>query len=673
MPPKTLLEQLRAAGVNKTLADDTLTEQDKTKLLDYLRKSHGAADAKNKITLTRKQTSEIKKADSSGKARTIQVEVRKKRVFVKREAGEGPAPAVAEAPPAAPTVDVREAELREQESRRDAELAARQAAELAERQERERRETEKREAEQRAAEEAARAASAGGAPPGRSQRRADTTLHKPKTAEAAEKKAKKPAKQVTVWRDETAKKRAIKTRGDATGGTGWHTPKGGRHRHADEAVKQAAGPAEPVVREIHGPGNDHRRRSRPQDVGQGRRGHQGPDEARPDGDDQPGARSGDGDDRRRGDGAQGRRRQAHRPGGVSGGGGAGGERGVAAAAGRHRDGSRRPRQDLAPRLHPAHEGRGGRGGRYHAAHRRLSRDDAARHRHVPRHARPRGVHVDARARGEDHRPRDPRRRRRRRRDAADDRGDFARQGGRRPDRGRAQQDGQARGESRSGQAGARHARCRPRGVRRGVAVRPGLGEDRQGNRRVAGAGAAAGGGPRAEGAGRCGGQGCGDRSPPGQGARSGGDRPRAERHAQARRRDPCRRGLRPRARDAGRERPPDRRSRAVDPGRDPGAAGRPERRRRDDGARRRAQGARDRAVPPGQVPRREAREEAGGEAREHVRADEGRGGQGPRRSSSRPTSRARRRRSRRPCRGSRPRRSRSTSFTRASAPSPSRT
>ena len=67
MPPKMLLEQLRAAGVNKTLAEDTLTEQDKTRLLEYLRKAHGAAEAKTKITLTRKQTSEIKKADASGK------------------------------------------------------------------------------------------------------------------------------------------------------------------------------------------------------------------------------------------------------------------------------------------------------------------------------------------------------------------------------------------------------------------------------------------------------------------------------------------------------------------------------------------------------------------------------------------------------------------------------
>ena len=83
VPPSVLLEQLRAAGVHKRVAEDVLSEQDKTKLLDYLRRSHGSAEPKNKITLTRKQTSEIiKKSDSSGKARTIQVEVKKKRIFV---------------------------------------------------------------------------------------------------------------------------------------------------------------------------------------------------------------------------------------------------------------------------------------------------------------------------------------------------------------------------------------------------------------------------------------------------------------------------------------------------------------------------------------------------------------------------------------------------------------
>src|SRR5450830_717456 len=84
--PSVLLEQLKAAGVHKQQAEDTLSEQDKTRLLEYLRKVHGATEGKSKITLTRKQTSEIKKSDSTGKARTIQVEVKKKRVFVKREA-----------------------------------------------------------------------------------------------------------------------------------------------------------------------------------------------------------------------------------------------------------------------------------------------------------------------------------------------------------------------------------------------------------------------------------------------------------------------------------------------------------------------------------------------------------------------------------------------------------
>ena len=62
-----------------------MTEADKTLLLEYLRKEHGAQAPKNKITLTRKQNTEIKKTDSTGKARTIQVEVRKKRVLVRNE------------------------------------------------------------------------------------------------------------------------------------------------------------------------------------------------------------------------------------------------------------------------------------------------------------------------------------------------------------------------------------------------------------------------------------------------------------------------------------------------------------------------------------------------------------------------------------------------------------
>ncbi|MEQ1668648.1 MAG: translation initiation factor IF-2 associated domain-containing protein, partial [Sulfuriferula sp.] len=69
-----LLEQLRAAGVEKSAAVDSVTEQDKTRLLDYLSKKHGASEGQSKITLTRRETTEIKKSDSTGRARTIQVE-----------------------------------------------------------------------------------------------------------------------------------------------------------------------------------------------------------------------------------------------------------------------------------------------------------------------------------------------------------------------------------------------------------------------------------------------------------------------------------------------------------------------------------------------------------------------------------------------------------------------
>jgi len=88
MPADVLLEQLRAAGVELKSVGDSVTDADKAKLLESLRRSHGGGGEGKKITLTRRQTSEIRQADSSGRSRTIQVEVRKKRVFVKREPSE---------------------------------------------------------------------------------------------------------------------------------------------------------------------------------------------------------------------------------------------------------------------------------------------------------------------------------------------------------------------------------------------------------------------------------------------------------------------------------------------------------------------------------------------------------------------------------------------------------
>src|SRR4029079_14425464 len=127
-PPAALLEQLKSAGVSKASTDDSVTESDKARVLDHLRTAHGttASGERKKITLTRKSTSEIKQADSSGKARTIQVEVRKKRTFVKRDEAVAPADDAAAA-------ESHEAELRrrEEEAHAEAEQLRRQEEELA--------------------------------------------------------------------------------------------------------------------------------------------------------------------------------------------------------------------------------------------------------------------------------------------------------------------------------------------------------------------------------------------------------------------------------------------------------------------------------------------------------------------------------------------------------------
>ncbi|ALM81922.1 translation initiation factor IF-2 [Bordetella sp. N] len=96
MPANVLLDQLRSAGVELKSVDDSVTDSDKAKLLDSLRRAHGGAAEGKKITLTRRQTSEIRQADATGRSRTIQVEVRKKRVFVKRDPAELAAEAAAE-------------------------------------------------------------------------------------------------------------------------------------------------------------------------------------------------------------------------------------------------------------------------------------------------------------------------------------------------------------------------------------------------------------------------------------------------------------------------------------------------------------------------------------------------------------------------------------------------
>ena len=222
-PTDTLLEQLRAAGVPKQSAADPLTESDKHKLLSYLQASHGTASAdRKKITLVKKSTSEIKQADATGKARTIQVEVRKKRTFVKRDDEPVAAPAPAAPPqPAAPAIDEAELARREEEARRQAELMRRQQEELAEKR-RQREEQEQREREQQAQAEreaAARAqaqeqaqraqAAAGEAAPAPASPPAEAAAP---AADAAKQKADDAAKQKAADAQREAEEEAARLR-----------------------------------------------------------------------------------------------------------------------------------------------------------------------------------------------------------------------------------------------------------------------------------------------------------------------------------------------------------------------------------------------------------------------------------------------------------------------------
>ena len=124
-----LLDQLRSAGVTKASEGDALTEADKQKLLSYLQASHGTVSAeRKKITLVKKSTSEIKQADASGKARTIQVEVRKKRTLIKRD----DEPVASAEETVEPQLDHADLARLEEQARRQAELILQQEEELAE-------------------------------------------------------------------------------------------------------------------------------------------------------------------------------------------------------------------------------------------------------------------------------------------------------------------------------------------------------------------------------------------------------------------------------------------------------------------------------------------------------------------------------------------------------------
>ncbi|BEI43084.1 translation initiation factor IF-2 [Polynucleobacter sp. HIN10] len=305
--PADLLEQLKAAGIDKESEADKITDKDKTALLAYLQKAHGSAEpgVRKKITLTKRETSEIRQADSAGRTRTVQVEVRKKRVLVKRDdAGKADEPTEAK-PTAAvetkPILSDEELEKRAAEAARQAELLARQEAEMKAASEAKQKKIEaeqkpsKVEAEQEAASkeqakkelaelQSRRAAAEAEvsairdmmSAPARvlkapseiaSEEAKKGTLHKPVKADGGDDKKKptkvggkliKSSETSSTWQEEGAKRKVgLKTRGDLTGGLGggWRTG-GGRKKQQHQDDNPASNfqvPTEPIVRDVHIP------------------------------------------------------------------------------------------------------------------------------------------------------------------------------------------------------------------------------------------------------------------------------------------------------------------------------------------------------------------------------------------------------------------------------------
>ncbi|MDC3408850.1 translation initiation factor IF-2, partial [Burkholderiales bacterium] len=266
LPVGRLLEQLSAAGIKKELTEETdLTEADKRQLLDFLKQAHGDGRSKAKVTLKRRQTSEIKKSDSAGRSRTIQVEVRKKRVIVKKPVLEEVTPKPKEEPTSEPltksetTQDAKTAEQtkRDAEAKRQAELRAIQAAEIIKKEEDKKSRQEKKETAEKGApaptevkadpKDKDKATVAGA-------KAADGILHSPITKDEAKKAIKKKANQARF--DAESKKRGLKPRGDfGSGGGRGKSRGGGKNRHRrNQAVDNTPAPVpEFISRDIEVP------------------------------------------------------------------------------------------------------------------------------------------------------------------------------------------------------------------------------------------------------------------------------------------------------------------------------------------------------------------------------------------------------------------------------------
>ena len=183
VPPERLIEQLREAGLEFNDVDENVSNEQKMQFLTYLRRSHGKeqeVSAPRKVTLKRKSVSELRVPAAGGRAKTVNVEVRKRRTYVKRsevksaevedsereaakaaleqsrkerEAAEREAKEARERKAAEEAAKQREAD---EKARLEAEEAARKAAEEQVRLEQERRKADEQAREKRKAEERTR-------------------------------------------------------------------------------------------------------------------------------------------------------------------------------------------------------------------------------------------------------------------------------------------------------------------------------------------------------------------------------------------------------------------------------------------------------------------------------------------------------------------------------------
>ncbi|MDG1001099.1 MAG: translation initiation factor IF-2 [Pseudomonadales bacterium] len=147
-PVDRLLQQMQEADLPQSKADDVVSESQKQTLLAYIKKSHGeTSGSPKKITLKRRTLSTLKTGGSAGRGRTINVEVRKKRTYVRRaeteEAPEAPVAEVEESIVEAPVIkavddealrkaahaekEAEEAKLKEDAAQRAAELEEQKA------------------------------------------------------------------------------------------------------------------------------------------------------------------------------------------------------------------------------------------------------------------------------------------------------------------------------------------------------------------------------------------------------------------------------------------------------------------------------------------------------------------------------------------------------------------